>query len=144
MKEETNTPLLIFPEGTTTSGRHLIKFKRGAFDSLLPIKPYVIKTQNKIFDTSTGGFDLGIHFVLFLCFLYHSYEIIDMPVIEPNGYIFKDAITLDDKVDIFIETSRKIMSEVGNFEISDKGVRDNFEYTRRVENKPIKNIKKYD
>ena len=26
-------PFLIFPEGTTTSGRHLITFKKGAFDS---------------------------------------------------------------------------------------------------------------
>lgn len=34
-------PLLIFPEGATTAGDYLLKFKKGAFASLLPIQPYV-------------------------------------------------------------------------------------------------------
>jgi len=133
--------LLIFPEGTTTSGRHLIKFKRGAFDSLLSIKPYVIKAKNKIFDTSSGGTDLGLHFVIFLCFLYHSYELIDLPVIEPKYFITKSSNEVDNKnaaVEKFIEASRNIMGEVGGFELSQKGVRDNFEYNRLVDDKPLK------
>lgn len=137
--------MLIFPEGTTTSGRHLIKFKRGAFDSLLPIKPYIIKSNNKIFDTSTGSTDLGVHFVIFLCFLYHSYEIIDLPVIEPNYFMIKISRffeKIDDPVEKFIEVTRSIMSEIGGFDKSEKGVRDNFEYSRLIEGKPLKNITK--
>lgn len=34
-------PLIIFPEGTTTNGNFLIRFKRGAFVSLLPVQPLV-------------------------------------------------------------------------------------------------------
>jgi 1-acyl-sn-glycerol-3-phosphate acyltransferase len=34
-------PLVINPEGATTNGTHLIKFKRGAFMSLRRIKPLV-------------------------------------------------------------------------------------------------------
>lgn len=34
-------PLLIYPEGATTNGSHLIKFKKGAFMSLRKIKPHV-------------------------------------------------------------------------------------------------------
>ena len=30
-------PLFIFPEGGTTNGKYLIKFKRGAFSSLNPV-----------------------------------------------------------------------------------------------------------
>ena len=36
------SPLVLFPEGTTTCGRNLLKFKKGAFYSLLPIKPEII------------------------------------------------------------------------------------------------------
>jgi 1-acyl-sn-glycerol-3-phosphate acyltransferase len=35
-------PIMIVPEGTTSSGKHLFKFKKGAFYSLLPIKPNII------------------------------------------------------------------------------------------------------
>ena len=35
------TNLSIYPEGTITNGTHLIKFKRGAFMTLLPLKPMV-------------------------------------------------------------------------------------------------------
>lgn len=146
MNGETNTPLLIFPEGTTTSGKHLIKFKRGAFDSLLPIKPYIIKAKNKIFDTCTGSTDLGVHFVIFLCFLFHSYEIIDLPVIEPNEFMIKNTNNVDDgdSVEKFIEVTRNIMSEISGFDKSEKGVRDNFEYSRLIDDKPLKNTPKED
>ena len=35
-------PLIIYPEGGTTNGQYLIKFKKGAFDSLCSIMPVVI------------------------------------------------------------------------------------------------------
>jgi lysophosphatidylcholine acyltransferase / lyso-PAF acetyltransferase len=39
-------PLIIFPEGGTTNGQYIIKFKKGAFVSLLPIWPKVIKFRS--------------------------------------------------------------------------------------------------
>lgn len=35
MNEKNLTPLVIFPKGTTTSGKHLMSFKKGEFASLL-------------------------------------------------------------------------------------------------------------
>ena len=32
---------MIFPEGCTTNGKQLIKFKKGAFASLMPVKPFI-------------------------------------------------------------------------------------------------------
>lgn len=115
----------------------------------MPIKPYIIKNKfkNNSFDTSTGSTDLGAHFVIFLCFLYHTYEIIDLPVIEPNDFMMRDLNNDSDndkKVEIFMETTRSIMSEIGNFEKSEKGVRDNFEYSNIIDNKHSKNTKKED
>ena len=43
MEKKSLTPLAIFAEGTTTSNRHILKFKKGAFYHLLPIKPQIIK-----------------------------------------------------------------------------------------------------
>jgi len=42
-------PLLIFPEGTTTSGHGLIDFKKGAFVSGVPVRPVLL--------VYTGDFD---------------------------------------------------------------------------------------
>jgi len=140
MNGETKTPLLVFPEGTITSGRHLIKFKRGAFDSLLPIKPYIMKNHNKNFDPTGGSISLGIHFILALCYLYHSFEIIDLPIIEPNDYTFNNYSVFSekmDKVEIYLETTRSIMSEIGNFEKSEKGFRDNSGYSKLIKNVPL-------
>jgi len=36
MKDEA-APIQIFPEGCTTNGEGIIKFKKGAFASLLPV-----------------------------------------------------------------------------------------------------------
>lgn len=44
--EGTARPLVIFPEGCTTNGTGLIKFKKGAFASLLPVQPHVFNYKN--------------------------------------------------------------------------------------------------
>jgi len=43
-------PVLIFPEGTTTAGRHLLPFRTGAFAAGVPVHPKLV-----LYDT-TGGF----------------------------------------------------------------------------------------
>jgi len=59
-------PLLIFPEGTISSGRCLLEFKKGAFDGLYPLKPFIIKNGNKNFDISGGSMNLLAHLFIFL------------------------------------------------------------------------------
>jgi len=36
-------PLMVYPEGTTTSDAYLLQFKRGAFTSGMPVQPVVVK-----------------------------------------------------------------------------------------------------
>lgn len=36
-------PLFIYPEGTTTSGGNIMRFKKGAFNHLEPIKIFAIR-----------------------------------------------------------------------------------------------------
>lgn len=36
-------PLIIYPEGATTNGKSILKFKRGAFAALRPVQPIVMQ-----------------------------------------------------------------------------------------------------
>ena len=143
MNGETETPLLVFPEGTTTSGTHLIKFKRGAFHSLLPVKPFIIVKNPNDFDSSTGGGDLLTHFVMYQCFLYHNFEIIELPVVTPTEKMYEsfEDKTITDKFEIFGEVTRRIMAEAGNMGISNRGCRDNFIYNNIVHGIPLRKRK---
>jgi lysophosphatidylcholine acyltransferase/lyso-PAF acetyltransferase len=35
-------PIVIYPEGTTTNGKHIISFKKGAFEAFFPIKMFLL------------------------------------------------------------------------------------------------------
>lgn len=50
--------VLLFPEGTTTNGRFLISFQRGAFVPGFPIQPVVIRYPYVHFDQSWGNISL--------------------------------------------------------------------------------------
>uniref|UniRef100_A0A3Q3LA66 Lysophosphatidylcholine acyltransferase 4 n=1 Tax=Labrus bergylta TaxID=56723 RepID=A0A3Q3LA66_9LABR len=53
--------MLIFPEGTTTNGRALIKFKPGAFLVGVPVQPVLLRYPNKLVSEvclTCGGFAL--------------------------------------------------------------------------------------
>jgi len=54
-------PLIIFPEGTTSNGKSLLKFKLGAFNDLSPLTLVALKyTCNYCFDFLGDNFDVGM------------------------------------------------------------------------------------
>jgi 1-acyl-sn-glycerol-3-phosphate acyltransferase len=65
-------PLHIFVEGCTTNGTKLIKFKRGAFDSLKAVKPIVLTYKTASWGMSPVTDMLGFG-VLVLCSLCSGY-----------------------------------------------------------------------
>ena len=123
-------PLCLFPEGTTTSGRNILKFKKGAFYHLLPIKPEMILIdQNSEFHIAVGTQNLLFNTLRFLCYsntdLYYSF----LPVIKPTEYMFKNFGNLgNEKWEIYAEVVRKIYCEIGGFTESDLGYRDSHNY----------------
>ncbi len=126
---ETLSPLLIFPEGTVSSGKHLLKFKKGAFANLLPIKPVIVKSLDKDFDLSTGGYLQGPHYLRTLGYLYHKYEIVELPTIYPTEFMYKRFE--EGKMqqwEMYAETVRDIYSEIGGFKNSEMTLLDNIEY----------------
>lgn len=122
LEKKTLTPLIIFPEGTVTNGSQILKFKKGAFHSLLPIKPYVILMNNSTFSLATGVLSLSQHFIRSMCYFYHTLTVLEIPVIKPTQFMYDNYPdkTITEKWEIYAEVARDIMCQVGEMGKSDK------------------------
>ena len=129
-------PFMIFPEGTTSSGRHLLVFKRGAFMSLLPIKPNIILPNlSNNFHLGCGSTNVGINYGRTLTNLYVETEFIELPIMTPNEYMYNNFSQYGkEKWEIYKEVTRDIMSELGGFKKSDKEFIDSSRYNYCVNN----------
>ena len=129
-------PFMIFPEGTTTSGRHLLKFKRGAFYSLLPVKPNIVHPNlNPHFHLGCGSTDVGINYARTLTELFVQTEYIELPIMTPNEYMKKNFASYGkEDWEIYAEVAREIMCEIGGFKKSDKHYRDSARYKYCIAN----------
>jgi 1-acyl-sn-glycerol-3-phosphate acyltransferase len=136
MNGEPVMPIMIFPEGTTSSGRHLFKFKKGAFTSLLPIKPNIILPNlNRNFHLGCGSTKVGINYARTLTELYVQTEFIELPIMTPNDFMFNNFSSYGkEKWEIYAEVAREIMCELGNFKKSDKELKDSFRYAYCMKN----------
>ena len=127
-------PLCLFPEGTTTSGRNILKFKKGAFYHLLPIKPEIINIyqENKC-HIAIGGQNILFNTFKYLCFLTENLYYVNMPVIKPTEYMFEKYSHLGkEKWEVYAEVVRKIYCEVGGFKECNLGYRDSQTYTQAM------------
>ena len=127
-------PITIFPEGVNTCGRNIMKFKKGAFYSLLPIKPVMIIVNQKTnFHLSVGASNHNLHFAKNLChfanILYYSH----LPTIRPTEYMFEKYNNLGTKkFEIYANVVQKIYSEIGGLEESNMGFRDMKRYIKAM------------
>ena len=129
-------PLVLFPEGTTTCGRNLLKFKKGAFYSLLPIKPELVKINQKDdFSCAVGSSHVVLNFFRSMAYFRHKLYFIDLPVIRPTEFMFEKYKDLGkEKWEIFAEVTRKILCEIGDFKPSNKMFRDLNRYKKAMKN----------
>ena len=131
-EKKTLAPLVLFPEGTTTSGRNILKFKRGAFYATLPVKPLIIQIdQSAPLHLAVGSSDIVLNFFRSLCYFSHKLYYVELPVIRPSPYMFKHYAYLgEEKWEVYSEVVRKIYCEIGGFEPSDKNLRDSKYYNK--------------
>lgn len=123
-------PLVIFPEGTVTSGKHMLKLKKGAFAGLLPVKPVILDSlTNPNFHLSVGAYGILLHLIRFFGYLYHNISLTELPIIRPTEYMFEKWKNLgSEKWEIYAEVVRNIYCEIGGLEKSDMTLRDSYTY----------------
>lgn len=124
------TPLLIFPEGTTTSGHHLLQFKKGAFEALLPVKCCLFKSLKH--EVAESIINTEIQMLIDFSKLSHEFEFIELPVISPTDFMYENYKkinpNLTNKAEIFAEVVREIWCEIGGFVKSDKSYSDYLDF----------------
>ena len=135
-------PMCIYPEGTTSNGRSLIQFKKGAFYSLTPIKIFLLKVDNREgkFPLTAGGMDILTNMALSLTFFTNRFDAIELPVFAPNDYLFENFKHLGkDKPEIFAEACRHLMSEISGWPLSNANFETKLNYMSNIKRKVVKN-----
>lgn len=112
--------LHIFPEGLTTNNTHLLPFKRGVFQSLLPIRPLCVKYSSSYFNPAHDVMPMHIHFVVLLSQIVNYVEVTQMPIFEPNRYLFENHQKAGQlEWEIFAHAVRECMSDVSGLPTSE-------------------------
>lgn len=73
-------PLILYPEGGTTNGTHLINFKKGAFVGLRSIQPFLIEYNSPFLNIENCIFNFFAQSVLCATSPYTSVTISELPV----------------------------------------------------------------
>ena len=141
MRQRSLMPIIIFPEGTTSNGRNIIQFKKGAFYSLSPVKIFILKVDNDVneFPLAASGMSIFLHLCLSLTFAWNKFEAIELPVVEPTDYMYENFKHFGkEKAAIFSEICRHIMSEIGELPLSDSTYETKLNYMSEVNQITIK------
>jgi lysophosphatidylcholine acyltransferase/lyso-PAF acetyltransferase len=132
------SPLCIFPEGTTTNGKYILKLKKGAFYALLPIKPQILLFDDDVnYSPACGVSSTAFNYFRSLAYFRVNIYLCQLPVIKPTEYMWEHYAELGkEKWEIYAEVTRKIMCEIGGLKPSSKTYRD----IKRYENSCYKRV----
>ena len=138
------TNLSIYPEGTISNGTHLIKFKRGAFMTLLPLKPIVeLIDQTAECSLSTGALPMFLHMILVCAYFWHNVTFLDLPIIEPTDYMYENYEKNDsekkEKWMIYMNVTKLIMAECAGLKQSESSFPEKLAYLSEIKGVKVKN-----
>jgi hypothetical protein len=127
--------LSIFPEGATTNGKYLLKFKKGAFAGFIPVKPIA-----NFYDAPRISSAYGIHDIFLYIFVhcmnpYVTLRIREYPVFEPNDYFFEhhwDEKSGEEKWEAYARVIREIIANSFNFKLSELSMEDKKKYKEEM------------
>jgi 1-acyl-sn-glycerol-3-phosphate acyltransferase len=132
----TSQRLVIYPEGTTTNGRFLIPFKKGAFMAGLPVQIMIINQKWEHFQPSWETIpEFEYYYRLFTQFRNYV-EITHLPIYYPSEDEKKDP-------ELYAENVRKLMAKVSNLELSSSTREDKMEFHKRIHSGELHWEKRY-
>ena len=124
-------PVLVFPEGGTTNGSHLIKFKKGAFVNEKRVTPVLLKY--KLDESCSPEWGSGDLFPLilinlsWLCCM--RCDLIIMSDFEPTEYLYRNFENQgSERWEIFAWALREAMAQQGDFRKCDMPLRCKVQY----------------
>ncbi|XP_024530643.1 lysophospholipid acyltransferase LPEAT1 [Selaginella moellendorffii] len=120
--------MLLFPEGTTTNGQHLLPFKTGAFLSQTPVLPVVLRYPYTRFSPAWESISGVRHILLLLCQPINFLEVTRLPVYSPS-----DKEKADPK--LYASNVRTLMATAEKLTISDIGLQEKRIYLNAIRSK---------
>ena len=117
------TPLLLFPEGTTTNGRFLLPFRTGAFLAGVPVQPVILKfrTPPRGLNPSWETIPIGRHLFYLMAEPLHALTVLELPVYVPSDEERADPA-------LYGRGVRAAMMAAGDFSPLDATLEDKWEY----------------
>jgi len=127
-------------------------FKKGAFESLLSIRPKAVRYNTfGCMNPGSGILDGIVHHILVLVSVFSVLEVYEMPIFRPNEYFWKHHQKEgEEKWQTYARVIRDIISEGGNIPIakhedgSDCDLKEKQEYKELLWPKKNKTPKKED
>eukprot|EP00798_Chlamydomonas_sp_ICE-L_P013063 gene13063-biopygen2929 len=93
-------PMLVFPEGTTTNGRYLCKFKTGAFLAGAPVRPVVMHFLNQDYvSLSWESINIKRHIFIMMATLFHKVICYELPIYYPSNAEKQDPVLFAERID---------------------------------------------
>lgn len=127
-QDTTLPPVAIFPEGTTTSGKYLLRMKTGAFVAGTPIVPIIIRYPYKYFSPSYESIRTLPYLYRMLSQFYNRVEYLRLPVYYPSEEEKNDARLYADNVMKLMVSRSDFLPGSEKFGISEASYVDKLEY----------------
>ncbi|KRX03324.1 Protein kinase-like domain [Pseudocohnilembus persalinus] len=116
-------PVALFPEGACTNGKYLLKFQKGAFVPLQPIKLHIFQFQPRRFSPQSDVIPFFDHMFLMMSQLNNNFKVIEFDNYYPDHLQLKtesDWNIYSDKIrNIIIKQSGSISSPADFRDIQD-------------------------
>ena len=116
------SPFMVFPEGSTSNGSHLLKFKRGAFEAMRTVRPCYFKISDRMFWPGWDVIEFWPLFILVASSLCcYTCTIYMMPEFTPNEKMLEmHADKGSEDWEIFAECVREAMAKQSGYPISNQ------------------------
>lgn len=121
-------PVAIFPEGTTTSGNYMLRFRTGAFVAGTPVAPIIIRYPFRHFSPSYESIRTVPYLYRLLSQFCNNVAYLRLPVYYPSEAEKADPRLYADNVMNLIRDRSDFLPGTRKFEISESTYTDKIEY----------------